>query len=177
MSYSNSKEAEKVLQVALGLDQYMHKDGEYLGITVREQHSHQSAWRSKPTGKYYVTMNPLHQGRRERDKMFKTKISLNNEFDIDEIKAYVKELVEARAKAKTAAATEREIKTANSIRTERVKAAYKGKRYISDYNSSHGGCSLVPSSAQENAINVRWDMTLDEETAMKFIEFINSIGK
>lgn len=173
MAYESRKEAEKVLQVTLGLNEYNYKDGEYIGFSVYEQRDHTRSWRSKPSGKYYVTMNALVRG--DRDKMFKTKKGLNNEFDIAEIKAYIEKLIKARAEAKKAADTTAAIKAGNKPIAERVKAAYNGKRYISDWRSSHGGNSIVPSEGTEGIVRINWDFSLDEEKALRLMAFINEL--
>ena len=179
MAYASEDQAHKVLQVVLGLDEYNNKDGERIGFTLREQRSHQS-WRSKPTGKFYITVNSLYIGRRgvqARDKVFKTKLSLNNEFDTDEITAYIDRLLEVRAQKRIEDAITKDFKASNLARVERVKAAYKGNRHIIDYNSTYSYASLLPSGDRDDAIGVRWDMTLTEAEAIKFMEFLNSIGR
>lgn len=176
MAYANSEEATKVLQVALGVS----SDGKYDGVFVGWIRAHEvvksvASWRrGKGTGTFYVTLPSIFQDRGSRSKVFRTVKSRNNEFNIEQIRDYIKELAAVRKRENERREAEMSNMTANAEIVERVKAAYTGKRYITDYESAYSA-SIVPSKTFDGRVNISWPLTLSEKQAIKFVQFINSL--
>lgn len=171
MAYNNRAEAEKVLEVALGIEDRKYK-GMWLSYHILEMYSGDSVWRRKPMGKFQLNLPGLYKG--DREKLFRTK-GEKNEFDIPAIRAYLDSWHLHRSEVAKREEQARDIKTNNKPIAERVKAAYNGKGYISDYRSSHGGKSIVASESQEGVVRIGWEFALTEEKAMRLMAFINQL--
>lgn len=174
MAYANTEVAKYAVHKAINLIDN-RVDGVWVSVDVTEIYS--SGWHSKGTGRYQFRMTSPYYGRggRPRDTILRTRKELDNEFDLDAIKAAVDEYVAVKKRQAVEDKDRMEKATSNKSIAERIIAMYKGRKHISTYTGNT--TYVVPSETQEGKIRMQWDFgTVDADTAEKIMTFINEIG-
>ena len=171
MAYENTEAAKEAVIAAIGrVDKQI--DGVWVSIDVTEMYT--SGWRSKGTGRFQFRMSSPYRGR-NRDTILRTRKELDNEFDLEAVKAAVVEYVAVKKRQAADDNARMEKATSNKSIVERIKSMYIGRRWVSDYSS--GDCAVFASETEEGKVRMRWDFgTVDAETAEKIMNLINEIG-
>jgi hypothetical protein len=174
MAYENTEAAKEAVYNAIGIvDNRI--DGVWVSVDVTEMYT--SGWRAKATGRFQFRMSSPYNGRggRNRDTILRTRKELNNEFDLEAVKAAVVEYVTVKKRLAAEDKARMEKATSNKSIVERIIGMYKGRRFVSNYSSSD--CAVFASEFEEGKVRMKWDFgTVDADTAEKIMNFINEVG-
>jgi len=172
MAYENTEAAKEAVYNAIGIvDNRI--DGVWVSVDVTEMYT--SGWRSsKGTGRFQFRMSSPYRGR-NRDTILRTRKELDNEFDLEAVKAAVVEYVTVKKRLAAEDKARMEKATSNKSIVERIIGMYKGRRFVSNYSSSD--CAVFASEFEEGKVHMKWDFgKVDAETAEKIMNFINEVG-
>ena len=171
MAYENTTAAKEAVYNANGLVN-SNIDGVWVSVDVTEMYT--SGWSSKGTGRFQFRMSSPYRGR-NRDTILRTRKELDNEFDLEVVKAAVVEYVAVKKRLAAEDKVRMQKATSNKSIVERIIGMYKGRRFVSNYSSSD--CAVISSETEEGKVRMKWDFgTVDEDTAERIMIFINEIG-
>jgi hypothetical protein len=172
MAYKNTEAAKEAVYNAIGIfDNRI--DGVWVSVDVTEMYT--SGWRAKATGRFQFRMSSPYRGRGNRDTILRTRKELDNEFDLEAVKAVVVEYVAVKKRQAAEDKARMEKATSNKSIVERIIGMYKGRRFVSNYSSSD--CAVFASEFEEGKVHMKWDFgKVDAETAEKIMNFINEVG-
>ena len=173
MAYENTQAAKEAVYTAIGINDQRF-DGMWICVDVTEMYT-SGQWRNKPTGRFQVRISSPHRGRVSRDTIMRTRKELNNEFDMDAIKAAVVAYVTEKKRQAADDKARMETVASNRSIVKDTKALYQGKTHVSDY--FNGTCAIYASEREEGKVRLKWDFgSVDAETAAKIMNLINEIG-
>jgi hypothetical protein len=171
MAYENTAAAKEAVYNAIGLVNNQI-NGVWVSVDVTEMYT--SGWWSEGTGRFQFRMSSPYRGR-NRDTILRTRKELDNEFDLEAVKAAVVEYVAVKKRLAAEDKVRMQKATSNKSIVERIIGMYKGRRFVSNYSSSD--CAVFASETEEGKVHMKWDFgTVDAETAEKIMNLINEIG-